>query len=524
MSRKLRKIKYQYSMNEKKRQPITTASPVFEESLDDNLLKIKKSFDNDCDLVIRKLSINQFEHKKEMALIYIEGIADCNVIEESVIVAIRDEYRNKECFEELMDLSNIIECISTSDIKKINEYEDAYAILFNGNTLLLVDGINEALAIDTKNYKERSIQESETEVLVRGPRDSFTEVIRTNTALVRQRIRSINLRVVSMEIGRATKTEIAVMYLDNITEPELVKEVFRRLEKINIDSILESGYIEELIQDETFTPFPTISSTERPDSVSGKLLEGRVAILVNGTPFALVVPALFTEFYQVPEDYYQRSDYITLIRILRLLAVLLSLLAPSFYIAITTFHHEMLPPTLLVSLYSQREGVPFPAFVEALIMEIAFEIIREAGLRMPRAVGQAVSIVGTLVVGLAAVEAGLVSAAMVIIVAITAISSFVIPSFNMGASFRILRFPMMALAASFGLYGISIGCILIVLHLCSLRSFGIPYMSPFAPFNLADQKDNILRLPLWDMIARPKLMNHQNVKREKENEKEVKSL
>jgi spore germination protein KA len=277
---------------------------------------------------------------------------------------------------------------------------------------------------------------------------------------------------------------------------------------------LESGYIEELIQDETYTPFPTVYNTERPDVIAAGLLEGRVAILIDGTPFVLLVPALFGQFNQAAEDYYQRADIGTLLRLLRYLSFFIALLGPSLYIAITTFHQEMIPTPLLISLAAQREGVPFPAFIEALVMELTFEILREAGVRLPRAVGQAVSIVGALVIGQAAVEAGIISAAMVIVVSVTAIASFVFPSYNMAISVRILRFGLMGLAASFGLFGITLGLIAIVLHLCSLRSFGIPYMSPFAPFILADQKDMLFKVPLWGMFSRPRLISQKNVIRE----------
>jgi len=331
--------------------------------------------------------------------------------------------------------------------------------------------------------------------------------------LLRRKIKDPNLWLETKQIGRVTKTDVAIMFIKGIASEDVVEEVRTRLDRIDIDSILESGYIEELIQDETFTPFPTVYNSERPDVIAAELLEGKIAILVDGTPFVLVVPALFISFLHAAEDYYQRADISSLIRILRYVGILISLLAPSLYVAITTFHQEMLPTPLLLGLAAQREGVPFPAFIEALVMEVAFEILREAGLRMPRTIGPAVSVVGTLVIGQAAVEAGIVSAAMVIVVAITAISSFVFPSYSMSNAFRILRFPMMGLAASFGLFGIIVGIIALVLHLCSLRTFGVPYMSPFAPMIPVDQKDAVIRLPRWALFSRPRLINKTNVNR-----------
>ncbi len=304
------------------------------------------------------------------------------------------------------------------------------------------------------------------------------------------------------------------MYLKGIASDKVVEEVRARLDRIDIDGILESGYIEELIQDERYSPFPTMYSTERPDVVASEILEGRIAILIDGTPFVLTVPALMIQFFHAAEDYYQRADISTLIRIIRLISFVIALLGPSLYIAITTFHQEMLPTSLLIGLAAQREGVPFPAFIEALLMEVTFEILREAGIRMPRAVGQAVSIVGTLVLGTAAIEAGIVSAAMVIVVSITAISSFVFPAFNMSISIRMLRFALMGLAASFGIFGIIVGVIALVLHLCSLRSFGVPYVSPFSPMIIQDLKDTIVRLPIWAMLTRPRLISQKNIFRQ----------
>jgi spore germination protein KA len=304
------------------------------------------------------------------------------------------------------------------------------------------------------------------------------------------------------------------VYIKEVANDKIVEEVHKRLDNIDIDGILESGYIEELIQDETFTPFPTMINTERPDIVAAGLLEGRIAILVDGTPFALLLPALFVHFFQASEDYYQRFDIGTLLRMLRYLSFFLTLLVPSVYVAATTFHQEMLPTPLLISLAAQREGVPFPAVVEAMMMEVTFEILREAGVRMPRAVGQAISIVGALVLGEAAVQAGIVSPVMVIVVSITAISSFVSPTFNMAIATRIIRFIFMLLAATFGLYGIAVGLLAMALHLCSLRSFGIPYMSPMAPLIAADQRDTIIRFPHWAFFKRPRLINQKDMTRQ----------
>jgi spore germination protein KA len=309
-----------------------------------------------------------------------------------------------------------------------------------------------------------------------------------------------------MKIGSVSKTDVSIVYIKGIAKDEIVKEIRSRLDRIEIDSILESGYIEQLIEDQSMTTFPTLYHTERPDMVAGNLLEGRVAIVVNGTPFVLLAPTVFIQFFQSVEDYYGRADIATALRFLRILIFFISIIGPASYIAGTTFHQEMIPTQLLIAIAAQRETVPFPAFIEALIMEVAFEILREAGVRMPRAVGSAISIVGALVIGQAAVQAGIVSPAMVIVVAITAIANFATPAFAIAISARLLRFIFMVAAATFGFYGIMLGILLLAVHLTSIRSFGVPYLAPMAPLIPANLGDTIVRLPMWAQKTRPKLI------------------
>ncbi|WP_134702399.1 spore germination protein [Ammoniphilus sp. YIM 78166] len=494
------------------------SSKPIQSSLKQNIQKIRDLTGNSSDISIREFPLGR-EGDIELAVVYTEGLADSKSVNESLIKSLMIDIRHsnishngtagKDVLTILQDYS-----VSVGSVKREREFERLLNAIFSGDTLVLVDGYEEALVVSLRGWEDRGVQEPTAQTVIRGPKQGFTETLRTNTALIRRKIKDPNLWVENREIGRITKTDVALMYIKGIANEKIVEEVRTRIDRIDIDGIFESGYIEELIQDETYTPFPTIYNTERPDTVAACLLEGRIAIIVDGTPFVLVVPALFGQFYQASEDYYQRADIGTLLRLLRYLCFFIALLGPSLYIAVTTFHQEMLPTPLLINLAAQREGVPFPAFVEAVMMEVTFEILREAGVRMPRAVGQAVSIVGALVIGQAAVEAGIVSAAMVIVVSITAIASFVMPAFNMAISVRILRFGLMVLAASFGLYGITIGLIALVLHLCSLRSFGVPYMSPFAPLIAEDQKDMILRVPWWGMFSRPRLISQKNVVRE----------
>ncbi|ULL14851.1 spore germination protein [Paenibacillus sp. H1-7] len=487
-----------------------------------NLQKIRDAFGESTDIVIKEFILGkEGRGGLQAGFIYTEGLADADDILSSLMMGLRtadldlDVASSHQPNRILKDFA-----LAVGDVKEISDFNSLYTAVLSGDTVILLDGQACGIVASKRGWKDRGVTEPSAQTVIRGPREGFSETLRINTALIRRRIKDPNLWLETNPIGHITRTDVSIMYIRGIVNEQVLNEVRNRLDRIDIDGILESGYIEELIQDETFTPFPTIFNTERPDAVAAGLLEGRVAILVDGTPFVLMVPALFSQFFQASEDYYQRWDFATLLRILRFFSFFIALLAPSLFIAITTFHQELLPTPLLIGLAAQREGVPFPAFIEAVMMEITFEILREAGVRMPRAIGQSVSIVGTLVIGQAAVEAGLVSPAMVIIVSITAISNFVFPAFNMGISIRMLRFGLMGLAASFGLFGITVGLVAMVLHLCSLRSFGIPYLTPFAPFIVNDQKDSILRLPRWMLLSRPRLISKTNKIRGKQSKPE----
>ncbi|PIC57997.1 spore germination protein [Sporosarcina sp. P12(2017)] len=498
----------------------TSSSTDLKTSLQDNIQNVKDSLGESSDIVIREIRIGKGGSIKA-GIFYTDGLTDTpalqNFIMESLMLDIQGTELEKKLTPE-QDLLTALKdfAMTVGEIKDVTNFDDLFTSLLSGDTILLVDGYSEGLVIGNKHWIERGVTEPMSQTVVRGPREGFTENLRVNTALIRRKLKDPSLWMESRVIGTRTKTNVAIMYINGVANDKIVNEVRLRLDRIDIDGILESGNIEGFIEDSSYSPFPTVYNTERPDTVAAALLEGRIAILVDGTPFVLIVPALFVQFFQSPEDYYVHTGIGSLIRALRFLAFVIALLAPAFFIAITTFQQSMLPPALLISLTAQREGVPFPAFIEAVIMEITFEILREAGIRMPRTIGSAMSIVGAFVIGTAAVEAGIISAAMVIVVSITAISSFVSPTYNLAISVRILRFGFMALAASFGLYGIAIGLIALILHLCSLRSFGVPYMSPIAPFNMSDQKDTLIVVPIWKMFTRPRLTNQTNKVRQQD--------
>lgn len=383
-----------------------------------------------------------------------------------------------------------------------NLHEIVWKIL-NGYAVILIDQYQKGLALDIGGLDKRAITEPSTQTIIRGPKDSFVEDLNTNLGLVRKRIKNPRLMYEEYYVGSDTNTKLVIGYMKGIVNEDILTEVKQRIKKINTSSVLDTGNIEEFITDTPFTFFPLIFNTERPDSISGNIMEGKIAIFLDGTPFVLIVPSVFTDFFQATEDYYQPFFMSSFVRIVRYIAFMITLILPSLYVALTTFHHELLPTPLLINIQSQREGVPFPAVIEILVMEFTFEVLREAGVRMPRVVGQTLSIVGALVIGQAAVEAGLVSNVLVIIVAFSGISSFVSPIYNFSVASRLIRFILILAAACMGLYGILLTLIVMVIHLVSLRSFGVPYLTPVAPFKLKDQKDVFVRFPIWSDRTRP---------------------
>ncbi|MBM7553351.1 spore germination protein [Thalassobacillus pellis] len=490
-----------------------------DQNLTNNLNKIKKELGNSTDLVIREFTIGN-NPALNAAIIYMNGLVDEQTVSEFVLESIKIETPEVETATKkgIFDFIKT-HVLSVGKINVIQDWDKMILSLLSGHTIVVVDGCADIVTAYTKGGESRKISEPTSQLVIRGPKEAFTESIGTNAALIRKRIKSPNLWLETIQIGSVTQTDVAIMYIKGIANEKVLQEARDRLKGIDIDGILESGYIEQLIQDHPYSPFPTIYNTERPDGVVGNLLEGRIAILVDGTPYVLVIPALFIQFFQSPADYYQHFLMGSTLRLLRMLCYTLTLLTPSLYIALTTFHPQMVPTRLLISFAAQNEGVPFPLFIEVMLMEITFEILREAGLRMPRAVGQAVSIVGGLVLGQAAVQAGLVSAATVIVVAFTGIASFAFPSYNIGIPARLLRFIIMLLAGSFGLYGVAMALFILIAHLTSLRSFGIPYLSPFAPFIWADIKDTLVRQPLWSMVLRPRLVNQENMRQQGKDNK-----
>ncbi|PFN83634.1 spore germination protein [Bacillus sp. AFS076308] len=511
IKRKKREQKLYYEETE-----LALNNQIISQDLDDNLKNIKKVLGNSSDLIIREFNMGKLSMNK-VALLYINGLTDKEILGNFIIERLMGDGNHMESGDSQQPgqlFTYIKENILTiAGVEDVTDWNKILSSLLSGRTILLIDGWDRSIACSAQGGELRAISEPTTEPAVRGPKESFVESLVTNTAMVRHRIKSPNLWVETIKLGKVAQTDVSIMFLKGIVNEKLLTEVKERLGKIEVDEIAGSNTIEEWINDNIWTPWPTIFTTERPDVVVGNLLEGRVAIFVDGSPFPLILPATWIQFFQTAEDYYMNWYIASFLRLLRLSAFLTTLLGPSLFIAFISFHPELIPTPLLVSLSAQRHGIPFPVFIEALLMEFTFEVLREAGVRMPRPIGQAVSIVGALVLGQAAVAAGIVSSAMVIVVAGTAIASFTMPHASMTDATRLLRFIIMLLAASFGLYGIGLGVIVLVAHTCSVRSFGIPYLTPYAPLILADWKDTIIRFPSQFRSNRPRLLNQTNIKR-----------
>ncbi|WNS41163.1 spore germination protein [Paenibacillus sp. MMS20-IR301] len=514
---------HQQKGQKKTRDPVETSVPAplpLQLSLENNLQEIKRRTGNSSDIVIRTFT-NEPLNPLSLAFIYVDGLVNADSVNQTVLQPLMESVPLKS--QELPPAAAYAlikdQMLPVGGVSEGKTLEALLPLLFEGYTLILFDGIQTALAADTSGWEKRSINEPTSQGVIRGPKEGFTESLRTGTSMLRRRLKTTDLRIEEYKIGQRTQTGIALVYLAGIASEQVLAEIRRRLDAINTDSILESNYIEEFIQDGGLTPFPTIQNTERPDAMAGGILEGQVGIIIDGTPFALLAPSTFFNFFQSSEDYYQRYDISSFLRLIRYGAFFVSMLLPALYIAVTTFHQEMLPTTLLISLAAQREGVPLPALAEALLMELTFDVLREAGVRMPRTIGPAISIVGALVLGQAAVQAGLVSAAMVIVVSFTAISNFVIPSLAIANSIRLIRFVMMFIASTLGLFGIMSFLMVLLIHVAGLRSFGVPYLSPVAPMIPRYLKDVFIRVPLWTMNMRPKTDLGKETRRQGANQK-----
>ena len=474
----------------------------------ENIIKrLKKETDFLDDIVYRTKIIN----KKKVHIIFNEPLTSSDKISDFVIRSLTN-IENKILTSKHI-LENIQNDISNFKYTKIENYNELCFFLHRGFTIILIEGEDIGLALETKGDIKRGISTPETENTVRGAKDSFIEEYQTNIGLIKKRIRSNDLWIKTLTIGRYTETQVGVLSINGIVKKELVDVVYRKLKKINIDGILNSEMIKNLIEKENANLFPTIQTTERPDIVAKALLEGKVAILVDNSPYVLILPVVLNDFFQTMEDVYGKSINVSLTRFIRIIAFFVALLTPSIYIAVISYSHEMLPGDLLVNFAMQRSGVPFPAFFEALIMLLSFEILRESDLRVPSFSGSALSIVGALILGEAAVNAGIVSPIMIIVIAITSISSLIFAEQDLINSLRWYRLLFMLGASLLGIVGVIVIFIYFLIELSDSKSFGKPYLIPLAPTYVTGLKDSIIKFPLQKLNKRKPYLSNNEIKK-----------
>ncbi len=479
--------------------------------IDENLELLKKAFNakKNKDIIIREFKIGG---KFRAFIAFIDGMVDRTTINNFIIkpLLVRKEYKNdSECC-----LDNIIEeVIETNQATKVADPEEVIYEILVGNTCLYVDGCNYYVSSETKGFEKRSVSTPQTEGVVRGSQEGFTENLRTNVTLIRRIIKNKDLSTEFLKIGARNHNQCAVMYIDGLANPAIIEEVKRRIKGLNTDFIYGSGILEQFIEENPRSLIPTILSTERPDRATSHLMEGKVIIIAEGTPFALVVPVTIATMFHTPEDTTLRWQYGTLLRFIRIFAIFIATFIPGLYVALTNFHREMIPTDLLIAIAKARENVPFPTIIEVFLMEISFELIREAGIRIPGIIGNTIGIIGALILGQAAVQANLVSPVLIIIVAITGLGNFAIPDFSMAFAARISRLIYIVLGAFLGFYGISLGIVAMTVMLASAKSFGVPMLTFFSP-KVSSSNDLVIRRPVFMQEFRPDNINPLDVRRQ----------
>ncbi len=478
-------------------------------SLEDNISYMKELFNND-DTFITRYFENNNNKNLQYCLIYCNGMVNSIIINENIIKPLmvsKYDTSNEDIVSDLTEHVLMIDEVKiTSKVKGIIEN------VTYGDTVLFIDGADKAIILNTKQFESRSVIEPDAEKSLIGPREGFTESILTNISLIRRRLRTNELKLKYLTIGEETNTKVCICYVDSTVNKGVLEELYKRISKIEIDGILDTNYIAELTRENRKSPFRTTGYTEKPDVIVSKILEGRIAILVDGSPMVHTVPYLFIENFQNSEDYYVSYFYSSFTRIIRFLSFLLTTALPAFYIALVAYHHEMLPSPFLIIITSERQSVPLPAALEVAIMLVVFDILRETGTRMPQVVGQSISVLGAIVIGQAAVEAGLVAAPTIILVAFTGITGILLQKLNSPIIY--VRVILLLLASMLGLFGFVIGLSLLIIHILNLKSCGVPQVNMHGEFKYQNGKDIIIRSPWWYMFKRPKVLSN-NINRMK---------
>lgn len=468
--------------------------------------RIKKEFSKTPDLIIKEININLFN---TIYVLYLETVSGSNKVNDYIL-------KNLIASKNKINKYNLKSYLAGPNTKKIDNPDKIEYFLTNGFSIVILGDI--IWGIETRADINRSVSNADVETSINGPKDSFTENYQINVGLIKRRLKSHNLKIENRVIGRKTSTQVGVMYFDDIVDDEIVQDVLKKLEAIDIDGIVDSSSIGFLIGGEANHVFPTFLQTERPDYVATSLLEGKVAIVIDTSPYVLIIPAFFIDFINPNIDNYSKSKNVNFIKILRIFAYFLSIIAPALYIAIMNYNQETIPTNLLVDFAIQRNGVPFPTIVETLLMLGVCEILRESDLRFPSNYGSAISILGAIVLGEASVSAGIASPITIIVIAITFISSLTFSNVEINNSMRFFRFIFILLAGFFGLYGITLGILFFLVYTTNITSFTKPYFAPLAPFNKVYFHNSVIKSPLNKDNKRSTLFTHKNMR--KQNNKE----
>ncbi|MCX7711452.1 MAG: spore germination protein [Clostridia bacterium] len=505
--------------NDEEASPDQTEEGLVSSDLSANLQKIKKEFGipYNTDVMTRKFKIAR---KVNAFITYVDGMVDSTFVSDFVLRQLMEPRNFEEFFKEgnTENISDYINenVISVHEVGKMKDLNTIYFQILCGDTALFIDGAEMCLIISTRGYEKRSVEKPVTENVVMGSQEGFTENLRTNLTLVRKIIKNKNLITEMIKVGKTNQAYIGIMYMNGIVNQEVIKEVKRRLNSIDAAFVAGDGMVGQFIEDSPFMIFPQTLTTERPDRVASFLMEGKVAIISEGAPFAEVVPITFYHLLQTSEDSMVRWQYGSFLRIIRVFGIMVSAFLPAMYVALTLFHQEMIPTELLASIARSKEEVPFPTIVEIILLEISFELIREGGIRIPGVIGQTLGIIGALILGQAAVAAGLVSPILIIIVAVTGLGSFAIPNYPFGLSLRVVRFFFTFMAAILGFYGISLGLFLMACVACNIKSFGVPFFAPVAP-KTKSAPDLVMRQPIWKQEERPDFLNPANRRKQSSN-------
>ena len=488
-------------------------------NIEENIRNYEALFADCADIKMRKMQLG-LNQQVTCFVAYVETSVGNMLLERSVL----GEMINRFCEVPDEQLVNAIRKnhFGISDASPFATIEEAGDMMLTGDAILFVDGYDKALKIADKGYPAKAVKETDSEKANRGSNEGFAESIKVNTALIRKRIRSPKVKVKEQKLGVRSKTNVDIVYVDDLVDITLIEKIEQRLSEYEVDGVLDSGIIEQLSEKSWVSPFPQFQTTLRPDRAAMALLEGRVVLLSDNSPVALIIPSDYNSFIQTSDDYYNRWEIASFTRLLRYAASVLAMILPGLYLAVTNFHTQLLPTALLLSFVQARAGVPFPGVVEILIMELSFELLREAGTRLPAALGSTIGIVGGLIIGQAAVEANIVSGMVVIIVAFTALCSYAIPNTEFAAAFRLLKFIFIFLCAFLGLYGLLIGIILLLVHLSRLESFDIPYLTPFVGSSnrQTDEADSLIRPPYFTLKKRPLFANEKQKVRLRRNQKQ----